>query len=431
MRRVFYIYQMNLILRYIQNISKEKALVFLFFLGSILPAFNYVADRIGIQWFYLSVVLLFSSLYLIYSKKINFTFLTDRFKYEKYVFISYSIFILTSIYSVFSAKNVTESLVVLSHYITIYLIFFITISLSKKINNFKAYIFTLLYLFLFIEIIFIITPIIKDIEVNSLVMRSNRYVGLMSNINITAFSLLYKVPVIFYFLEKSKNNFKLILHFFVFLIVTFSILILGSRASFLGLAFIFLFRIIFYILNYKKRFKKLILGLIITITLATLLNLKFTSSSNFLDRAATISIVNNDSSINQRINYYKSSIEIFKENPFFGIGLGNWKFESINKNRFNITGYIIPFVAHNDFLQILNENGLFGFLSYGLIFLFVAYIILKNTKHPLYIYIGLFFGVYFIDSMLNFPLVRPVSQLHFILFLTLLFNLNENEAQTK
>ena len=91
----------------------------------------------------------------------------------------------------------------------------------------------------------------------------------------------------------------------------------------------------------------------------------------------------------------------------------------------------MPFVAHNDFLQILNENGLFGFLSYGLIFLFVAFIILKNTKSLLYIYIGLFFGVYFIDSMLNFPLVRQVSQLHFILFLTLFFNLNEHGAETK
>ena len=422
---------MNVILRYIQNISKEKALVFLFFLGSIIPAFNYVADRIGIQWFYLSVVLLFSSLYLIYSKKINFTFLTANDKFAKYVFISYSIFILTSIYSVFSAKNVTESLVVLSHYITIYLIFFVTISLSKKINNFKGFILTLLYLFLVVEIIFVLIPIIEDIEVNSLLMRSNRYVGLMSNINITAFSLLYKLPVIFYFLEKSKNNFNLILNFFIFFSVIFCVLILGSRASFIALAFIFFFRIIFYILYYKRRFKKQILGLTIVITLAALLNLKFSSSSNFLDRAAKISLVNNDSSINQRINYYKSSVEIFKENPFFGIGVGNWKFESINKNRFNITGYIVPFVAHNDFLQILNENGLFGFLSYGLIFLFVAFIILKNTKSLLYIYIGLFFGVYFIDSMLNFPLVRPVSQLHFILFLTLFFNLNEHGAETK
>ena len=36
-----------------------------------------------------------------------------------------------------------------------------------------------------------------------------------------------------------------------------------------------------------------------------------------------------DKSVSDRLEYYKESYNLFKENPFIGIGIGNWKIKSL------------------------------------------------------------------------------------------------------
>ena len=47
------------------------------------------------------------------------------------------------------------------------------------------------------------------------------------------------------------------------------------------------------------------------------------------------------------------------ENP--RTGLGNWKLKSIEYDSKNIEGYIVPYHAHSDFIQLGAELGVIGF----------------------------------------------------------------------
>ena len=44
-------------------------------------------------------------------------------------------------------------------------------------------------------------------------------------------------------------------------------------------------------------------------------------------------------------------------NPIFGVGLGNWKLKSIDYDLKDIEGYVVPYHAHSDFIQIGAELG--------------------------------------------------------------------------
>jgi hypothetical protein len=134
-----------------------------------------------------------------------------------------------------------------------------------------------------------------------------------------------------------------------------------------------------------------------------------------LSRAATISVSTNDGSVNQRLRYYEDVLTHITKNPIMGVGIGNWKLTSIDYDKQDITGYVVPYHAHSDFIQLGAELGFVGFLLYLGVFLFAAYfafvILLKSdldTDNKWFVFFMLTgLGVYFIDANLNFPIARP------------------------
>ena len=92
-----------------------------------------------------------------------------------------------------------------------------------------------------------------------------------------------------------------------------------------------------------------------------------------INRAATLGKGIADNSINQRFRYYQDVFTQISETPVFGVGLGNWKLKSIHHDRFDIDGYIVPYHAHSDFIQLGAELGIIGFILYLGIFIFAIY----------------------------------------------------------
>ena len=81
--------------------------------------------------------------------------------------------------------------------------------------------------------------------------------------------------------------------------------------------------------------------------------------------------------------HYKVAYEIFKDNPYFGVGIKNFrtesfsqKYENINHNQPERRGNTHPHQIH---LEILSETGIVGYISF-LIFILTSIIIsLKNN----------------------------------------------------
>ena len=83
---------------------------------------------------------------------------------------------------------------------------------------------------------------------------------------------------------------------------------------------------------------------------------------------------------------------------------------SIFYDREDIDGYIVPYHAHSDFIQLGAELGIIGFLLYLGIFLIAGYfgfiIVFKsdlNNDRKRFVFLLLIsLAVYFIDAVLNF-----------------------------
>ena len=101
----------------------------------------------------------------------------------------------------------------------------------------------------------------------------------------------------------------------------------------------------------------------------------------------------------------------YAENPILGVGIGNWKLYSIKYEAKNMYSYVVPFFAHNDFLEILAEIGIIGSVFFILFFIKMIqynFIIISNwlnsnlAKSSNFIVVILLL-IYLIDSNLNFP----------------------------
>ena len=193
-----------------------------------------------------------------------------------------------------------------------------------------------------------------------------------------------------------------------------------SRASFLASGFSiisFLFFIIYFFKSRKKIFQNIIF-IIIPLLFSLFVNQSFIKNkgADAISRALTIGEITTDESITARIRYYQDVVEHLTKHPIFGVGLGNWKLKSIEYDRLNMKGYIVPYHAHSDFIQLGAELGLIGAILYLSIFLICIWLGFKtifNRKNEsleksIFIFTLLIsLGVYSIDASLNFPIARP------------------------
>ena len=108
-----------------------------------------------------------------------------------------------------------------------------------------------------------------------------------------------------------------------------------------------------------------------------------------------------------------------------GVGVGNWKIKSIDLSKDIIESYRVPYFAHNDFLQFLAEIGIIGgicFMFYILYPLFISFLrSLKSRSFNINFLIFLIFVVYIVDSMLNFPIERPINYIYLCFTIALFY----------
>ena len=391
----------------------------------------YAIDRIGNQWFYLSIISFITSLFLITRDDI---YIKIKIAFSEKPSILYLIFILLCLTSIFYSYNKIEALVTFNQYFTVFISFIFIKILLPNVQNAIQFLLKLFLILLFMEVLMSLWPIVSDIEKNELVFRSMDYKGAAANINISSFSILYKTPILLYFLTNEKRSFlKALLIIFLFSTI-FVISILGTRGAYIGVILCVLSYVIYLIkVNSDITFKiKQILILGSTLFIVFLINLKLSQKGDdIISRASTIRLDTQDGSVNQRLRYYKQGLGHFIDNPIIGVGIGNWKLKSIDYDKKNIYGFIIPYHAHNDFIQLGVELGFFGLLFYVLFIIYSIKNLFKMNLFNNHINILLMgsFLVYLLDSMLNFPIARPISQLFLITFLCLvsLYETKTNE----
>lgn len=151
-----------------------------------------------------------------------------------------------------------------------------------------------------------------------------------------------------------------------------------SRGAWVSLAVVIPLASAWYVLNSKKI---LFMSLIICLAIATF----FGTQKVFYNRLASTTNITTDTSNADRIRIWKSCINMAKDYPIVGVGLGNFK------KVYDEQGYRLPETkqdlvhSHNNFMQLWVESGLIGVLSFLVL---TMYILLANfmdwmkTKDP-------------------------------------------------
>ena len=420
------------------NQSIFKILVGLSVFAYFLPEFG-AYDKIGPQWLALSIINIFVFIYLIYVKK-SFSFISELFSNKVVLF--YSLFLIISLISIIKSENLPESIITFSNYFSIFFCFLNLIILNNLLINPIKFFVDLIFLMFLAEVWLTFYPMLKDFySIGGVTARGFNYIGAASNINVTSFSIVFKLPFVLYYLVTRKKILSKFLVSTLILISFLVIIILNSRGAFIGafiVLLIFFFSIFFLKtkLKFKSRFIKssfIIIPIIFSILLSNKL-LSSQSENMFYNRASTISLSTKDGSVNQRLRYYKDALSSISKNLIFGVGIGNWKLKSIEYDKDNIAQYIIPYHAHNDYLQVGAESGVLAMIFYILIFMVIFLMLynlyLKDREDLFFIMVFSSIIIYLLDSALNFPIARPINQLSLILSFALIVNLSRKEKVT-
>ena len=402
--------------RFINRNFFEPILIVLYLLVGFVPYFNAI-DKIAPQYLYLSILNSIAAIYILFiSEKII-------FKYASYVVGSLFGLVIWSFLSLTHATNKAEVLIETSRVIIFLFAFINLYILINKNHSLLKYIPYLVSIILLVEVSMVYERFIERFTFGSY----SRDMGLRAfsgNINITAFSILLKLPFLLNAISRIKLNF--ILSFLVLTAYIFCLFLLGSRGANLflvvvvGLLFITTFLIKSNFAVDKKYFFLLLLSLIISGIINSQL-FKDNSSLSVVERSTNL----NTSSTQQRLRFYSSALKSISQNPILGVGIGNWKLHATEYDKPYMKDYTVPYHVHNDFLEVFTELGVLGFILYFGIFLWLFFLIFKAVKSKeLYNYknsglILLCFislTVYLADSFLNFPFTRPLMQIQNLFF---------------
>ena len=324
-------------------------------------------DKIAPQWLLMGFLNLLSVFYIVYSRNSFGQRITQTM--STYLSITYIGFIVWAGFSYFYAINPTEVIVNISRQLNVLMMFlamgFFVYSLKSK-RTFLSFVITAI---LSIEIYAVLNEALQMVNASG-VISAGTLKGVTANRNITAFSIAIKIPFVLFLIYKNqKTLYKLILSGIILLSIL-CLSMIQSRASFLAVGLILVLFlglcIVLFITDKNKKHLFQYGYLLIPFLAAIALNQVLLSDkgSDALARASTISAGTNDGSVNQRLRYYEDVVTHLSSNPIFGVGLGNWKLKSIDYDSKDIIGYVVPYHAHSDFIQLGAELGIIGFL-YG------------------------------------------------------------------
>lgn len=412
--------------------------VFLYVLVDFIPKFNAfsVAEP---QWLYLNGLNVLVLCYLLFSQ-CSIAFFKEKVT-TNVLIVLFGTFVFLSAISVVVAISKSEAFLTLSRYI-------ITgISLMSLVILLK----NKLYLFYYIALFITITLFIECLMglkyffsfYDSIYIDKLKFITAVNhgNKNIFSAAILVKIPFVFYVLFCQTIKMWKIIYFFMLLVCTYMLLLLGTRVITVGAILIYL--IFPIILNYiyknntKTNFKKqlFIFPLLIVfcygLSFLTIKNGNYSSKDNINEMANVLSSISiNDNSLQARLNFWKSSFDFIGKNPILGGGVGNWKIESIFYENALKTISVNGVHMHNDFLEVTAESGILAGLSYFAIFGFLigsCFLYIKRNYLSENKVIALILLTatccYVLDSLFNFPLNRPtlnVVLLLLIIFATLL-----------
>jgi O-antigen ligase len=215
-----------------------------------------------------------------------------------------------------------------------------------------------------------------------------------------------------YISSRDAEISKSLLLTFIIVITSSSILLSLSRGGTIGL---FLSLMLFFVIRLRRR-KWFIIFVILNLIFIFILWIGIDPIINRL-----LTLKNSYTMERSRIRIWKGVINMIKDFPIFGTGLGTFPY--ISPKYKSIKSALLLEHAHNDYLELISEVGIIGFIIfiYGILSFYKWTVKgLKNRKNP-WIIIGGLISLYAIlfHSLVDFNMHIPANSLLFFIILGL------------
>jgi O-antigen ligase len=230
----------------------------------------------------------------------------------------------------------------------------------------------------FVAIIYLFVAFSQILKLSSFSYDSMYNVNSLSGHKNLFASFLFLVSIFFVF--GSLHSSKLWKYIFggLAMICFGFILLLQTRAVWLGLIVAISSAIVFVSLKWLKsglklNYKAVLIGIITLLCLVGIIIFvlyQTNSLDSFLSRINVFNFSKSASGI-ERLAVWDKTWSLIKENFCFGVGAGNWQ---VKYPKFSISGISEALEGatfqrpHNDFLWIFSETGIFGLISFLLLF---------------------------------------------------------------
>ncbi len=200
---------------------------------------------------------------------------------------------------------------------------------------------------------------------------------------------LFPLFIASYFIvfNKKENKFLFIS---IFSLISITIFFSGSRSS---IALLFLFITIFLLLfkSFRKEMLTLLISVVILLGLSSTLSekIRYNINYNLFDPIRTIFFQSKKSRTenvkDKKIiiftqvyhTHYETAYNMFKNNKFFGVGNKMYR-KLCSEKEYNINKFSCTTHPHNFYIQVLAENGFFGFIFIISLFTYCSLIIFKE-----------------------------------------------------
>ncbi len=247
--------------------------------------------------------------------------------------------------------------------------------------------------------------------------------GFLYQPNLNALLLNIGLLITVFWIVKQKNQKSLVELFVIYIFFAYAAAFTSSRAGLLAVLSVFLFIFIhkrFFKLDMSKKDMYVLITLFVVYITIFFFN-KYSPLAKFSHQGLI-----GDNSVDERIMVWLATILLWLKHPFFGTGLETFKFlnnpyqiESCKILRFP-SDIISNFTwAHNEPIQILEELGIFAFLSIIFIAIFYYIKVLKEEKNIENLLIPSLILVFIVQAGLSWPLRHPALLALFFVILAL------------
>lgn len=354
--------------------------------------------------------------------------------FRNYTGMAYTLFLVITLLSFFSAINLNEAVLNLVRISTVFATTWILFVIFSSDHRYFLHLAAALSILLVFDSATVFYNILLYIsgDLSSIMDIKSVY----SHKNILASALFVKLPAAI-FLAFYAPGWQKRLGYAAILCAVLATLLLSTRAFYLGLALLLIALLAFALARYMVMRKKGALLLIARWTgLFILAVLLYAAAQRFVFPKNTDTIWNTgiisrlssistgESSTRARLGSWQRSVKLIGDHPLTGVGTGNWKVEVLKYENPGSPDFTYMYKNHNDFLEVTAETGLPGGLAYLAVFILILIGFARASLSPatdgerLKLMFLPAFGIlaYSVDAFFNFPADRPEIQALFAMY---------------